>query len=182
MIYNKDKKTIETGRLLLRLFKQSDAENVSIMCNNYNVYKSTLSLPYPYPIESAITWIAAHEENFACDKSYTFAITLKEDGKLLGCIDISYHKNNRNGEMGYWIGEEHWDNGYATEATKAIIEFAFKEKSYHKVYARHFASNPASGRVMEKCGMKSEGIQKDQIYKNNSYEDIVNYGIVNYDY
>ena len=182
MIYNKDIRTIETDRLLMRLFKQSDSKNVSIMCNNYNVYKSTLGLPYPYPIECAIAWINSHEENYSSDKSYTFAITLKEDGKLLGCIGVSYHKNNRNGEIGYWISEEYWGNGYATEATKAIIEFAFKEKSYHKVYARHFASNPASGRVMEKCGMKLEGIQIDQIYKNNLYEDIVNYGIVNYNY
>lgn len=64
-------------------------------------------------------------------------------------------------------------------AERAVIEFAFTEKKYHKVYARHFASNPASGRIMQKCGMTYEGTLKDQIHKINSYEDLVYYGIVN---
>lgn len=51
MVYSKTEKTIVTDRLLLRLFKESDAKNVSIFCNNYNIYKSTLNLPYPYPLE-----------------------------------------------------------------------------------------------------------------------------------
>ncbi|MEK4006743.1 GNAT family N-acetyltransferase [Paenibacillus sp. FSL H3-0333] len=91
----------------------------------------------------------------------------------------SPHPSHHNGEIGYWIGEAHWGHGYGTEAARAVIEFAFTEKKYHKVYARHFASNPASGRIMQKCGMTYEGTLKDQIHKINSYEDLVYYGIVN---
>ncbi|GAA0379620.1 GNAT family N-acetyltransferase [Bacillus horti] len=179
MIYCEAEKTIETDRLRLRLFRESDAKDVSTMCNNYNIYKSTLNLPYPYPIDSALSWIANHEENFNQDRMYELAVTDKNSGKLFGAIAISNQKQHRNGEMAYWIGEEHWGKGYGTEAAKAMLEFVFKEKKYHRVYARYFKSNPASGEIMKKCGMTYEGTLKDHVYKNDSYEDIVYYGIVN---
>lgn len=179
MVYNQAERTLETDRLRLRLFKPSDAAAVSSHCNNYNIYKSTLTLPYPYPLECAVDWIANLEQNFDQDKMYDFAVTLKTDGQLVGAIGLSCHPSHHNGEMGYWIGEAHWGHGYGTEAARAVIEFAFSEKNYHKVYARHFASNPASGRVMQKCGMSYEGTMKDQVYKISAYEDMVYYGIVN---
>ncbi|MDQ0269655.1 RimJ/RimL family protein N-acetyltransferase [Cytobacillus purgationiresistens] len=179
MIYSKTEKTIVSDRLILRLFKESDAKNVSIMCNNYNIYKSTLSLPYPYSLECALSWIVNHEQNFALDRMYELAITDKNSGQLYGAIAISNHKQYKNGEIAYWIGEEYWGNGYGTEAAKAMIEFVFKEKNYHRVYARHFKSNPASGKIMKKCGMIYEGTLKDHIYKNDSFEDMVYYGIIN---
>jgi RimJ/RimL family protein N-acetyltransferase len=107
------------------------------------------------------------------------AITDNNSGKLYGAIAISNHKQFKNGEIAYWIGEEYWGNGYGTEAAKAMIEFAFKEKKYHRVYVRHFKSNPASGKIMKKCGMEYKGTLKDHIYKNDSFEDIVYYGIIN---
>jgi [ribosomal protein S5]-alanine N-acetyltransferase len=177
--YDTTNKTITTERLILRLFSKADAENVSNLCNNYNLYKSTLHLPYPYTIEHALTWIGAHRSNFDNDKQFEFAITDKTTGELYGCIGLSHNTTHRNGEIGYWLGEQFWRNGYATEAAKAMIEFAFDEKGYHKVYAKHFASNPASGRVMQKCGMKYEGELVDQIYKNNVFINMIQYGIIN---
>lgn len=109
---------------MLRLFKNEDAEEVSIMCNNYNIYKSTLSLPYPYTTECAAMWIEKHNENFDKEYSFTFAITDKQSGELYGSISLSNSKMHKNGEMGYWIGEEHWNKGYATEAALALIKFA----------------------------------------------------------
>lgn len=179
MIYSKTAKTIETERLLLRLFQESDAQAVSNYCNNYNIYKSTLNLPYPYSLECALTWIGNHEKHYDLDTMYEFAITDKQSGQLYGAIGISNHPLYKNGEIAYWIGEEHWGNGYATEAAKALIDFVFTEKNYHRVYARYFKSNPASGKIMEKCGMRYEGTLKDHIYKNNTFEDIVFYGIIN---
>ena len=69
--------------------------------------------------------------------------------------------------------------GYGTEAAKALIEFAFEEKNYHKVFARYFKSNPASGKIMEKIGMKQEGLLKDQVVKDGKYEDLYYFGIIN---
>ena len=177
MLYNN--KTITTDRLILRPFLISDAENVANLCNNYNLYKNTLHLPYPYTINSALSWIETHEKNFNEDKLYEFAITCKESGKLFGAISLSNNKNYNNGEIGYWLGEEFWGKGYATEAAKGILEFAFNIKNYHKVYGRFFSRNPASGKVMTKIGMTYEGTLKDQVKKEKAYLDIVCYGIIN---
>ncbi|MFJ7666172.1 GNAT family N-acetyltransferase [Lysinibacillus sp. NPDC097195] len=179
MNFNKIDKSIETERLLLRLFKDTDAQQVSHYCNNYNIYKSTLNLPFPYTLACAQTWIANHEKHYDLDKMFEFAITDKQSGQLFGAIGISNHQQYKNGEIAYWIAEEHWGKGYATEAAKALIEFVFTEKNYHRVYARYFKSNPASGKIMEKCGMHYEGTLKDHIYKNGTFEDIVFYGILN---
>ncbi len=73
---------------------------------------------------------------------------------LYGAIALTNNQRFNNGEIAYWIGEGYWGNGYATEAAQAILQFAFAEKQYHKVFARYFKSNPASGRMMQKLGMK----------------------------
>jgi len=179
MIYDNESKTITTERLMLRMFKKSDAETVTSLCNNYNIYKSTLNLPYPYSMECALSWMENHVDNFDANKSYEFAITDKETGQLYGAIALSNNQRYNNGEIAYWIGEQFWGNGYATEAGKAILEFAFTEKQYHRVFARYFTSNPASGKVMEKLGMIKEGILIDHVMKEGRYEDLVYYGIVN---
>lgn len=179
MIFDNQNKTITTNRLVLRLFQKSDAEDVTKLCNNYNIYKNTLYLPYPYSIEDAISWIEHHLDNFNANKSFEFAITDKSTGELFGAIALSNNQQFNHGEIAYWIGEEFWGKGYATEAAQAILQFAFDEKQYHKVFARYFNSNPASGRVIQKLGMKQEGILIDHVRKENRYEDLVYYGIFN---
>lgn len=178
MVYDDINKTITTERLFLRLFEESDAENVTKLCNNYNIYKSTLTLPYPYTIDCALSWIEHHIYNFNADKSYEFAICDRQTGTLYGAIALSNNQRFENGEIAYWIGEEFWGNGYATEASKAILDFAFNVKKYHKVYARHFASNPASGRVIQRIGMIKEGVLIDHVKKENQYEHLIYYGVV----
>jgi [ribosomal protein S5]-alanine N-acetyltransferase len=178
MIYDAQNKTITTRRLVLRMFEKADAAAVTKLCNNYNIYRNTLYLPYPYSIECALSWIEHHLANFNANKSYEFAVTDKETGKLYGAIALSHNQNFRNGEIAFWIGEEFWGNGYATEAGKALLEFAFIEKRFHKVYARHFKSNPASGKVIQKLGMIKEGVLIDHVMKENQYEDLVYYGII----
>ncbi|MEX6703034.1 GNAT family N-acetyltransferase [Peribacillus frigoritolerans] len=179
MIYDNLNKTITTKRLVLRIFQKSDAVAVTKLCNNYNIYKNTLYLPYPYTIEDALSWIEHHLDNFNANKSYEFAITDKESGKLYGAIALSNNQKFNNGEIAYWIGKKFWGNGYATEAAQAILHFALEEKQYHKVFARYFNSNPASGRVMQKFGLKKEGILIDHVRKENRFEDLVYYGIIN---
>ncbi|WP_307786813.1 GNAT family N-acetyltransferase [Pseudogracilibacillus auburnensis] len=178
MKYDHQSKTIATKRLVMRLFQSSDAEDVTKLCNNYNIYKNTMHLPYPYSLQDALSWIECHQENFMANKSYEFAITDKESGELFGAIALSNNQKFNNGEIAYWIGEEFWGNGYATEAAKAIIEFAFEEKGYHKVFARFFHSNQASGRILQKLGMKKEGVLVDHVKKENRYEDLIYYGII----
>jgi [ribosomal protein S5]-alanine N-acetyltransferase len=176
--YIKEKSIIKTERLILRMFQKSDAATVATLCNNYNIFKSTLYLPYPYHLSDAIKWIECHYENFIADKSYEFAITAKETGEVLGAIALTNNKHFNQGEIAYWIGEPYWGRGYATEAAEAILQFAFEEKNLHKVFARYFSSNTASGKVLRKIGMEQEGLLKEHIIKEGKYEDLVYYGIL----
>jgi [ribosomal protein S5]-alanine N-acetyltransferase len=178
VIYDAINRTIITERLMLRLFKESDAPAVTRLCNNYNLFKSTLNLPYPYSLKDALGWISHHQENFDADRLYEFAVTDRESGELYGAVALSHNKKFSNGEIAYWVGEDYWGKGYATEAAQAVVEFAFEVKSYHKVYARYFRTNPASGKVMQKLGMKEEGILIEQVKKEDRFEDLVCYGIV----
>ncbi|QTD41891.1 GNAT family N-acetyltransferase [Sporosarcina sp. Te-1] len=179
MKFDKMAYTIQTDRLLLRLFERRDAETVKRLCDNYNIYKSTLYLPYPYSLDDALVWMETHKKNFDEDQSYELAITDKESGELFGAISLSNNQRCKNGEIAYWIGEEYWGKGYGTEAAKAMIDFAFDEKKLHKVFARYFSSNPASGRIMDKIGMEREGILKDQVMKDGKYEHLIHFGIIN---
>jgi RimJ/RimL family protein N-acetyltransferase len=129
-------------------------------------------------LEDALAWIEHHLSNFNADISYEFAITDKASGELYGAIALTNHQKFRNGELAYWIGEQFWGKGYATEAAQAVVQFAFAEKKYHKVYARYFGSNPASGSVMRKIGMGKEGILREHVKKDGRYEDLVYYGIL----
>ena len=83
-----------------------------------------------------MAWIPTHDENFVNNKTYEFAVTDRETGELYGAMGLGNNQKHKNGEIAYWIGEEYWGNGYATEAARAVIDFAFNEKGYHRVWGK----------------------------------------------
>ena len=171
--------TIETPRLILRPFKKEDVDQVVALCNDWELAKTTLGLPYPYGPENFLPWMERHAQQFEDDIAYEFAVTDKETGAVLGAISVmGINMKHRHGELGYWLGAKYWNNGYATEAARALVDFCFKEKNFNKVFARHFAVNPASGRVMQKIGMKYEGTQRRHYYRNDTWQDVVFYGVL----
>ena len=87
--------------------------------------------------------------------------------------------NSNMGELGYWVGPAYWNKGIATEAARAMIDYGFKIKKFHKINATHYLYNPASGRVMEKAGMEKEGVRKSHVWKIDRFVDVAIYGIVN---
>src|SRR5690606_34887000 len=87
--YNRSNRTILTDRLYLRMFETSDAKDVQTLCNNINIYKTTLNLPYPYSLDDALGWIKNHKKSFDEDRSYTWAITDQVSKTLYGAITLS---------------------------------------------------------------------------------------------
>ena len=83
-----------------------------------------------------------------------------------------------NGEIGYFFAPESWGNGYATEATELVVDYAFAERRLHKVYAHVFAFNDASRHVLEKNGFEREGTQREQVYVDGEYVDVYRYGLL----
>lgn len=177
--YDAEKNTIETERLILRRFVLDDAEKVAAICNTEEVWKNTLALPHPYTVECGKKWIQNHDKNFSDNRYYDFAITDKTTGELYGCMGMAVDTNSNMGELGYWVGPAYWNKGIATEAARAMIEYGFKIKKFHKINATHYLYNPASGRVMEKAGMEKEGVRKSHVWKIDRFVDVAIYGIVN---
>ncbi len=170
--------TIKTQRLLLRPLQLSDGFDVQRMAGKSKVAENTLYMPFPYPDGIAEEWIATHVKDFQEKKQLVLGICRRSDKKLIGCIGLTLKMEIENAELGYWIGEEFWNQGFATEAAKAIIQYSFESLNIHKVYANYFSNNPASGRVMEKAGMVQEGYLKEHVRHWGEYKDLFVYGIV----
>ena len=173
----KKQKEIATKRLTLRRFSLDDAAEVQMLAGNRAIADTTLNIPHPYEDGMAEAWIGTHAETLASGKQVVFAITARQSGRLLGAIGIVTKEHDR-GEMGYWIGQPYWNQGYATEAAKAMIRYGFEELGFNKLTACHLARNPASGRVMEKAGMHFEGCSPQHVKKWGKYEDMIFYGIL----
>ena len=138
-------------RLALRPFKLSDAATVQKLAGNKILADMTANIPHPYLDGMAEQWISKHPKWFESKQTVALAIELVESGELIGAISIA-EIDAATGDLGYWIGQPYWGNGYCTEATTAILDYAFNDLKLDLVYARHLPENPASGKVMTNNG------------------------------
>jgi ribosomal-protein-alanine N-acetyltransferase len=169
---------ITTERLLLRPFTPEDAEAVRAVACAFEIADMTLSVPHPYSIEDAHKFMALVQDWYKTGTKFPMAVTLRANLALIGCVGLDRHDPNNRAELGYWIGVPHWGKGYATEASAAMLRWGFESLNFNKIIAHHFGRNPASGRVLEKIGMRREGLFRRHTKKWNGYEDIVAYGIL----
>ncbi len=169
---------IETGRLLLRPLEKSDALAIFRMINHDREVLRYYVAPYmEYESEASVdgTVNSCRERGIYC-----FAVVLKEEGRVIGMLNQCSVPNEYFPamELGYALGKDYWNRGYCTEAMKAVTEFLFT-KGVHKITCCHITENTASGRVMQKCGMKYEGIRKSELYYHGKYWDTANYYLLN---
>lgn len=168
---------IETARLRLRPWRLEDepallrhADNPKIARNLTNIF------PSPYTDADADSWLNARQvdKGACCD----FAIDI--GGKAAGGISVHGRQDvhAKTAEVGYWLGEVHWGQGYMTEALKALVSHAFETFCFHRLEAYHFGWNPASGRVLEKAGFRLEGCLRERIYKDGEFTDSFMYGLL----
>lgn len=150
---------LKTERLLLRPFTPADAADVQRLANNDAVSGPTLNMPYPYEPGIAEKWISAHRRDWEFRTSAVYAVTLTDTSLLLGTVSLTWI-NRSMAELGYWIGEPYWGNGYCSEAVEALIGCAFEKLGIEKIVAEHWRANPASGRVMQKAGMRHAGSRR----------------------
>lgn len=169
--------TIELERVVLRPFNLADAKAVQELAGDRSIAEMTLNIPHPYEDGIAERWIKTHVKTLNENHIYTLAIAHKEENYLIGSITLSIHEFDRS-ELGYWVGKKYWNNGYCTEAALGLMRFGFEELNLNRIYAFHLSKNPASGRVMQKTGMKYEGLLRQHIKKWGEYEDLCCYGIL----
>ncbi|HUI13592.1 MAG TPA: GNAT family N-acetyltransferase [Xanthobacteraceae bacterium] len=152
---------LETERLMLRAPRRGDVKAIVRLVNDRHVAENTARIPYPYGVDDAERFIAAINRQ---DGEATFAIAC--GGELIGVCGVEPRENAP--EVGYWIGRPFWGRGYATEAVRAVIDHAFAVLGHDALQAGARVSNPASRRVLEKCGFQWTGVGLYRIRAINS--------------
>lgn len=171
---------LRTARLVLRPFTMADAAAVQRLAGASEVASTTLNIPHPYEDGMAEAWIASHAPAFTRNELAVLAISFP-DRALIGAISLRLEPLHRRAELGYWVGVPFWGQGYATEAAQAVLAFGFETLGLNRIYATHLLRNPASGRVMEKIGMRCEGTNRQHVWKDDRFEDLVRYAILSCD-
>lgn len=174
--------TLQTDRLTLRPFTLGDAADVQRLAGEKEIAATTMTIPHPYPDGAAEEWIAKDQPRFDEGKVANFAVTLRESGELIGAIGLSIKREHSHAEMGYWIGKPYWNKGYASESTRALLQYGFNTLGLNRIFAHHMTKNPASGRVMQKIGMTFEGTLPEHIRKYDRFENLALYGITRNQY
>jgi [ribosomal protein S5]-alanine N-acetyltransferase len=169
---------LETPRLRLRPFTSADAPTVEQLAGAFAIADTTLNIPHPYPAGAAAQWIATHSDSATRGVAFTWAITDRLSADLCGAIGLHVNLHHQHAEIGYWLGVPFWGRGYTTEAAQAVLAYGFTTLGLERIVAHHFTRNPASGRVMQKIGMASEGLLRRHYRKGDRYEDIICYGIL----
>jgi len=162
---------IHTPRLVLRPFRPGDEESLAREADDRRVWGALRDrFPHPYRREDALAWIAA---NGGRNPPENLAITLREPGLPIGGVGVARRGDvgRFTGEIGYWLGSAHWRRGYATEAVGAFVEHAFAAFDFERLEAWVFSSNPASARVLEKCGFRLEGVGRRAVHKQGRFLD-----------
>ena len=142
---------LETERLVLRAPRLADGKAIARLVNDRRIAENTARIPHPYGVADAEQFLAAVNRQ---EGEATFAIVLK--GELIGVCGIE--PREAAAELGYWLGVPYWNRGYATEAVRAVIDHAFGDLEHDALQARARVSNPASRRVLEKCGFQWTGV------------------------
>ncbi len=157
----------------LRDYKESDAAQLVELANNVNVSQYLVyTFPHPYTLDDAVWWITAgSRENGAITKAVEY------HGELIGSVGITPQAGwkSHTAEIGYWLGEEFWGRGIATQVLERMTNEVFAGERWNKLFAPVLSPNQASMRVLEKNGYQLEGILRNEVIKNGQLFDVHHY-------
>jgi RimJ/RimL family protein N-acetyltransferase len=144
---------LETERLILRAPQLGDVMAVAALANDKRIAENTRRIPHPYRRTDAEDFIAAVN---VPNGEIAFVIA-RRDGPIIGACGLAM-QDDAAPDVGYWLGVKHWGKGYATEAVRAVIDFAFTDLGHEALSAGARVTNPASRRILEKCGFQWTGV------------------------
>lgn len=139
---------LNTARLTLRPFRLGDATRFVALAGNLAVARMTSDIPHPMHIWQCRRWLrqARGEVRFA----------IEHQGQLIGGVGY-FCQRTRVGELGFWLGQEYWGQGFATEASRAVVTYAFTAGNLEALTSANFIDNPASARILSKLGFMTSG-------------------------
>ena len=177
----RDPPAIETERLILRRLRLADTDDLYEYASDEEVARHVLWRVHASRAQSR-AFLRAARRQYSTGFPGSFAIVLKENGKMIGTIGFMWINSEfRSCEVGYSLNRNYWNRGLMTEALKAVIDFAFDELHLNRIEAQHETDNPASGRVMIKAGMRYEGTMRQRVRNKGRFSDVAVYAILRRD-
>jgi ribosomal-protein-alanine N-acetyltransferase len=166
-------KIVVNDQVHLSEFRSSDKPALIQHLNDRDIYDRTLRIPFPYTDAAADAFLArvakATEQE---GQPVHFAIRTGDDALIGGCglNDFEIGKSHR-AEIGYWLAKSFWARGIMTEVVHRVCNHAFDEFGLAKITAQVSTFNPASARVLEKCGFQQEGFLRKHFVKDGKFVD-----------
>ncbi len=176
--------TLETKRLLLRKITLEDTQGIFEQWAKDQQVTQYLTWTAHKTPEDTKTIVKIWVDEYEKDTTYRWILEHIEEKQVIGMIDVvAFSQRDECATIGYVLAKEYWNKGFMSEAFEAVLAFLFNEVNVHRVEATHMITNPASGKVMEKCGLKVEGIKRLKMKNNEGvFVDLVLYGVVREDY
>ena len=170
---------LDTGDLTLRPMQMADAKDIYAYASDREVARYVLWDAHR-SISVTRSYIRYVRSLYRRGLPSAWAIERKTDRRVIGTIGfVGYSRENGCAELGYSMARDCWNQGFATRALDAVIHASFDHlPSLNRIEAQHDVRNPASGRVMEKCGMHREGILRSRIRYKGEFADLVLYSIL----
>lgn len=173
---------LETEDLILRKPRMKDAAEMYAYASDPEVARYVLWEPHS-SVSDTRAFIRDLRRRIHGGYPSSWVITLRTSGRVIGTIGFMwYSAENSSAELGYSLSRSYWNHGYATQALKAVIDSSFRSLPVNRLEAQHDVRNPASGRVMEKCGLRQEGILRNRIRNKGKYVDVALWAVLRSDY
>ncbi len=177
-----DVPVLETDRLLLKKLSLNDAEDIYEYAHEDEVTKYVIWNRHK-SVGDSVEFINYAAEEFRNGTSIVWGLEVKNERKVIGTIDLrNFNNEHKCGEIGYCISKKYWNQGFTTEALKAVINFGFERLYLNRLEAHCELENIASWRVMEKAGMIYEGILREKVLIKSKFRSMKMYSILKSDY
>ena len=163
---------LRTARLLLRCAKMSDAQDIFRYAGDPEIDRYVLWKAHRTVADSRAMLRSILRQYRSCQPS-SYVMEETESGRVIGTIGFTdYYPEIKTAELGYSLARDRWNMGYATEALSSLLSLCFDQMRLHRAEAVHDLRNPASGRVMQKCGMKPEGTIRGRVRNKGQWCDV----------
>lgn len=171
-------KKIKGRKINLRWITVADAMSIYKYAGDKAISRYTF-IPHPYTLQNAHDFIKTTKSDRRKNAGYHFGLENPENGQIIGMVGLQNIKFvSRCGELGYWLGKPFWGKGIMSEAIHLMLRFCFFKVKLHRVQAYVFPANEASVRLLEKVGLKREGLLRERFAHRGDYADAYLYAIL----
>ena len=173
-----DLPVLETADLILRKPSRKDAEDVYRYASDPEVARYVLWDPHRSIADTRL-FLRDLIRRVRAGLPSSWVVTLRDSGTVIGTMGfVWYSSADRSAELGYSFSREYWNRGYATQALQAVVDAVFTSLPLNRLEAQHDLRNPASGRVMQKCGFRQEGVLRSRILNKGEFVDVSLYALL----